>query len=95
MQPDPCDRAKGADELALAMAVPVTGKRHGIARFGAPGIAIMAPAFVASSSQRRGQFLLDQLLNEIPDPIADTRLERCRPTIPQKQRRLICRRRAI
>ena len=88
-------RADPLFKLALAMAVPVTGKRSGIARIDRRGIAIVAPAFVASSSQRRGQLLLDQLLNEIPDPIPNTRLERIRPTIPQKQRRLVCRRRAI
>jgi hypothetical protein len=60
----------GADELALAMAVPVTGQRSGIACSDAPGIAIVAPAFVASSSQRRGQLLLDELLNVLPGSVS-------------------------
>jgi hypothetical protein len=62
-------RAEGIGEPAFAMAVPMTGKRGDIGWLDARDIAIVAPAFVASSDQRRGQLLLDQLLNEIPDPI--------------------------
>jgi hypothetical protein len=37
----------------------------------------------ARRSRSERQLLLDQLHNEIPDPIANTRLERIRPTIPR------------
>ena len=45
------------------------------------------PAFVPSSSQRGGQLLLDQLFNEAPDPIPDSRLDPIGPSFPQKQAR--------
>ena len=50
--------------------------------------AIAAPmsALVPPPSQRDGQFLLDQLFDEAPDPIPDPRLDRVRPSFPQKQR---------
>ena len=59
------------------MTVPVTGERRDIGRLDSRravrrarfAIAAPMPAFVPSSSQRRGQLLLDQLFNEAPDPI--------------------------
>ena len=75
------------------MTVPVTDERRDIGRLGdrRAGFAIAAPlpAFVPPSSQRGGQFLLDQLLNETPDPISNPRLDRIRPSVPQKQLRFV------
>src|SRR5512132_2285693 len=59
------------------MTVPVTVKRRDIGRLtgqqavGRTHFAIAAPmsAFVPPPSQRDGQFLLDQLFDEAPDPI--------------------------
>ena len=92
-----------ADDPSLAMTVPATVARRDIARFGgrqAVGRARFAlvspmPAFIPSSSQRGGQFLLDQLFDEAPDPIPDPRFDRVGPGFPQKQRRVVHRRRAI
>ena len=85
------------------MKVPVTVARRDIARLGGrravgrAGFAIAAPmpAFVPPSSQRDGQLLLDQLFDEAPDPIPDPRLDRVRPSFPQKQRRVVHSRHAI
>jgi hypothetical protein len=85
------------------MTVPVTVARRNIARLGGrpavgrAGFALTAPlpALIPSSSQRGGQFLLDQLFDEAPDPIADSRLDRVGPSFPQKQRRVVHSRRAI
>ena len=52
-------------------------------------------AFVPPPSQRDGQFLLDQLFDEAPDPIPDPRLDRVRPSFPQKQLRVVFRPHAI
>src|SRR5512144_2136045 len=85
------------------MTVPVTVAWRDTARLGGrravsrAGFAIAAPmpAFVPSSSQCGGQLLLNQLFDEHPDPIPDSRLDRVGPSFPQKQRRLVRRRRAI
>src|SRR5512144_2000916 len=91
------DRPERAGDPSLAMTVPVTGERRDIGRLGdrravgRAGFAIAAPlpAFVPSSSQRGGQFLLDQLLDETPDPISNPRLDRIRRSVPQKQLRFV------
>src|SRR5512134_1169713 len=64
---------------------------------GRAGFAIAAPmpAFVPSSTQCGGQLLLNQLFDENPDPIPNSHLDRVGPGFPQKQRRLVRRRRAI
>ena len=85
------------------MTVPVTGTRRDIARLdgrravGRAGFAIAAPmpAFVPPPSQCDGQLFLDQLFDEAADPIPDPRLDRVGPSFPEKQRRLVHRRRAI
>jgi hypothetical protein len=41
------------------------------------------PALVPSSSRRGGQFLLDQLFDEAPDPIPGSRLDRVGPSFPR------------
>ena len=77
------------------MTVPVTFARRDIARrggrwaVGRAGFALTAPmpALVPSPSQRGRQLLLDQLFDEAPDPIPDSRLDGVRPGFPQKQRR--------
>src|SRR5512144_2011365 len=97
------DRSERAGDPSLAMTVPVTVARRDTAPLGGrralgrAGFAIAAPmpAFVASASQGGGQLLLDQLFDENPDPIPDSRLDRVGPGFPQKQRRLVRRRRAI
>src|SRR5512144_3022633 len=97
------DRSERAGDPSLAMTVPVTVARRDTAPLGGrralgrAGFAIAAPmpAFVASASQGGGQLLLDQLFDENPDPIPDSRLDRVGPTFPQKQRRLVRSRRAI
>ena len=79
------------------MTVPVTVKRRDIGRLagrqavGRTRFAVAAPmsAFVPSPSQRDGQFLLDQFFDEAPDPIPDPRLDRVRPSFPQKQLRVV------
>ena len=64
------------------MTVPVTFKRRtiniGRRTAGRACLALTAPlpALIPSSSQRGGQFLLDQLFDKAPDPIADSRLDR-------------------
>src|SRR5512132_1276698 len=79
---------EGAGDPSRAMTVPVTGERRDIGRLGgrrAVGracFAIAAPmsALVPPPSQRDGQFLLDQLFDEAPDPIPDPRHIRPCPT---------------
>ena len=79
------------------MTVPVTVKRRAVgrrsgrqvvgrARF---AVAALMSALVPPPSQRGGQFLLDQLFDEAPDPIPDPRLDRVRPGFPQKQLRVV------
>ena len=82
------------------MTVPMTVKRRDIGRLTgrqAVGRTYFAPmsAFVPPPSQRDGQFLLDQLFDEAPDPIPDPRLDRVRPSFPQKQLRVVFRPHAI
>ena len=96
-------RPEAAGDPPFAMTVPVTGERRDIGRLDSRravrrarfAIAAPMPAFVPSSSQRRGQLLLDQLFNEAPDPIPDPRFDRIRPSSAQKQLRVVHSRRAI
>ena len=80
---------------ALAMTVPVTRRRRRCCRLprrhrrGRSRCSRLAwSPFVAPPTQRHGQLLLDQPLDEAADLLANARLDRVEPSLPEKQRRV-------